>query len=226
MQDSCSESGHDSEVVADDASGGDAGIGRRRTTGKPQGRKRAAPSRGSGKSSHPAAATPMDEGEDDSAISGADDDARHPECVLCQKDITSPQDLVTKGASRSTYHLECLSAQSYFERHARSRVGAAALSKFKTEKPREFRYKALELLTSSSSSGGGGGAKRRGADDRARTAELCEEISQYSNVYHQRYVFMLGERAFKQWCPTDVSIAPPEWSGVSRARAFGTLVGH
>lgn len=139
---------------------------------------------------------------------------RLPECVLCQKSIANPAELSTSGTSRATFHRHCLNAQLYFERHARSRTGSAALNKYKVEKPREFRYKVLELLTTNASSGSGGSGRRRGAQDRSRIIELCEEISQYANVYHQRSIFMLGERAFKQWCRPIVSVVSP-WSGSS-----------
>lgn len=94
--------------------------------------------------------------------------------------------------SRAAYHRDCLNAESYFERRARAQLGASALMKFKTSKPREFRYKVMEPLTSSNK-------RRRGADERMRATELCEDIAMFSNVYRQRYIFMLGERAFQQW---------------------------
>lgn len=100
--------------------------------------------------------------------------------------------LVYKGASRVGYHRECLSAEVYFERQVKAKHGSEALLRFKREKPREFKYKVLEVL-------GGGG--RRGASERAKCLELMEEIVYYSRSYTQQYIFMLGERAFKQWCP-------------------------
>ena len=71
-------------------------------------------------------------------------------------------------------------------------------AEFKTERPREFRYKVLDLLSADE---GGGAKKRRGADDRAKALELVETVSSYSRSYSSQAVLMLGERAFKQRCP-------------------------
>lgn len=110
-----------------------------------------------------------------------------------------------KGGSRTPYHRDCLSAESYFERHARKICGPQALQDFKMRSPRDYRYKIMELIGDRSKDGGhssggsGSGSHRRGAAERARTTELCNELKFFASSYKQQYVFMLSERAFKQW---------------------------
>lgn len=120
-------------------------------------------------------------------------------CNVCGKGV-STFDIVWKGNCRTPYHRDCMNAEAYFERHARQKIGADALMRYKTERPREFRYKIAELLTGDSNSSDGGAARRRrGIEERAKTAALIEEIDFYSRCYRQQYVFMLGEAAYKQW---------------------------
>ena len=119
------------------------------------------------------------------------------ECGICGK-VVLPADISFKGNSSVPNHRDCLNAEAYLEMHMRAQVGAANLRKYKTERPREFRYKVLDLLSAYE---GGGAKKRRGADDRAKALELMETVSSYSRSYSSQAVLMLGERAFKQWCP-------------------------
>lgn len=124
---------------------------------------------------------------------GDDDDMAPPppqECTLCTKPIGDSRDATTKGASCKLYHKGCMNAQVYFERHARQRIGSDALKRFKLERPKEFRYKVMELLF---------GGRRRGAAERERFNALVEEIEHYSKTARQQYVFMLSERAHKLW---------------------------
>lgn len=108
---------------------------------------------------------------------------------MCTNFVKTSQ-LVHRGGSRVGYHNECPNAEVYFERHVKTKHGSEAL--FEREKHREVDYTILEVL---------GGAGRRSATERARCLELMEEIAYYTRSYAQQYVFMLGDRAFKQRCP-------------------------
>lgn len=168
-----SESDRDSgpdDIVVDEADGS-AGSNRPCRAGKRHGRTRAVPS---GTSHARGSSSAQDEEplEDPVGDSSSGSEAeRPPECVLCQKSIANPAELSTSGTSRATFHRDCLNAQLYFERHARSRIGSAALNKYTVEKRREFRYKVLELLTMNAISGSGGSGRRRGAQDRSRIVD-------------------------------------------------------
>ncbi|CAK0868961.1 unnamed protein product, partial [Prorocentrum cordatum] len=116
-------------------------------------------------------------------------------CGTCGGSIAD-EDLRVNGAAMKPYHSWRLSGEQFLQAKAREQGASKALSSYKAQHPREYKYKLMEIRPPHAP---GSSAARRGAFQRQAAESFLEEIKQYERVSKQRYVFMLGERAFMAW---------------------------
>lgn len=96
---------------------------------------------------------------------------------------------------QSFYHKPCWNAQRQLERKAlaidkskNSKVASQALTKFKTDKPSEYKKQVLKLVVEE--------GERAGAAQREQAAELVDAMVKYAKMYSLGGVVILPKKAF------------------------------